>query len=443
MSHGPQLAGAPKMISRWAPESGGSGQKRLNRLPIYLILGVLLMVIATVVSGLSSRGLWSAGSKNDDTNRPQSASNFAETLKRGVGDGIIGEPVATPPVSLAAVSPPPVVIAAPRLDRSPDAAGSGPPSYAKAGPAISDQDQWRTRLAREHEEQFLNERHRQAMARLQRAEGARAGPLRVATGNLQAATAAASRDLTGNAIPRGDNAREPDRVATLAEMAGAAGLGARDPNGQASKQSFLDAPRADVGGGADSQAAGSTLTLARGSIIPATLLTGINADLPGRILAQVTQNIYDSASGRHLLIPQGARLLGRYDSNVTYGQSRILVVWTDVVLPGGRSLNIGAMAGIDAAGEGGFKDKVDRHLARTFGTAALVALIGTGMDLALPTEGTSLGTDVSDAARRSFSETFGRLAERTVEKTLDVQPTLRIRPGYRFNILVDHDLVFG
>jgi type IV secretion system protein TrbI len=183
--------------------------------------------------------------------------------------------------------------------------------------------------------------------------------------------------------------------------------------------------------------------LSRGSVIPALLLTGINADLPGRILAQVSQNVFDSATGQHLLIPQGSSLVGRYDSKVSYGQSRVLVVWTDIVFANGRSLAIGAMAGIDQAGEAGFKDQVDRHLLRTFGSAALIAVIGTGMDLALPDgQGTSF-SDPSDAARRSFSETFGRLAEQTITRNMDVQPTLTIRPGYRFNILVDRDLVFG
>ncbi|MCB1041244.1 MAG: IncP-type conjugal transfer protein TrbI, partial [Acidimicrobiales bacterium] len=181
----------------------------------------------------------------------------------------------------------------------------------------------------------------------------------------------------------------------------------------------------------------------RGSVIPATLITGINSDLPGRITAQVSQNVYDSATGHYLLVPQGTKLFGRYDSKVSFGQSRVLVVWTDIIFPNGSTLQIGGMAGTDAQGYGGFNDKVDRHYLRTFGSAVLLAVIGTGIDIALPESSTLATQDTaSDAARRNFAETFGRVTERTISKNLDLQPTLRIRPGYKFNILVDQDIVF-
>lgn len=221
------------------------------------------------------------------------------------------------------------------------------------------------------------------------------------------------------------------------------GSGQSDQNGQLEKQVFLNAGVDTLPNRVVIVDPVSPQTLRRGSVIPAVLLTGINADLPGRILAQVSQNVFDSATGEHLLIPQGSRLVGRYDSKVSFGQSRVLVVWTDIVLANGQSLDIGAMAGVDQAGQAGFKDRVDRHLWQSFGSAALIAIIGTGMDLALPDGHGTRSSDPSDAARRSFSETFGRLAERTISKNIDVQPTLTIRPGYRFNILVDRDLLFG
>ena len=145
----------------------------------------------------------------------------------------------------------------------------------------------------------------------------------------------------------------------------------------------------------------SPFELKRGSVIPATLVTGINSDLPGRITAQVSQNVYDSATGHQLLIPQGAKLFGRYDSDVSFGQSRVLVVWTDIIFPNGSTLQIGGMAGTDSAGYGGFKDKVDNHYLRTFGSAILVALIGTGTDLLQPQDRSGIGaTDsAADAAR--------------------------------------------
>lgn len=438
MSAEHQLLGAPHIMRGRPGADQDAGIRRLNRLPIFVALFVIVVVLATVILGLSSRGLWRGGSEERAGDDRGSATSFAENLKRGVSDGIIGE---NPPVE---VRPPPVeapqVIVAPSLDQPAE-----PVNRPAADPVprlVREDDDWRERLERDHEEQMLNERHRQTMARMQRADGARSAPLRIDTGQvngLPSASAPADGSDGRNLDHRSDQLSA--RLAAAAEAIGGAGLGATDPNGQGQKQAFLDGGRGGVPSGV--RAVVSPLTLSRGSIIPAILITGINADLPGRMLAQVSQNVYDSATGRHLLIPQGSRLVGRYDSKVSHGQSRILVVWTDIVLANGQSLDIGSMSGVDHQGQAGFRDRIDRHLLQTFGSAALVALIGTGMGLALPDHQGLGATDASDAARRSFSETFGRLAERSISKNLDVQPTLEIRPGYRFNILVDQDLVFG
>jgi type IV secretion system protein TrbI len=441
MNGGHQLLGAPNIMTGKAGANKDAGIRRLNRLPVFVTLGLMLVVIATVIFGLSSRGLWRNGSKGDVSNDHGSASSFAENLKRGISDGIIGDnspsEAGPPPVAL------PAVIAAPRIEPPAAPQTVARPTGNPTGAADHDDDLWRERLQREHEEQILNERHRQTMARLQRAEGARASPLRIDTGNLAAtlSRSAAENGADGRKMDRGGD-RLSARLVAAAEAMGA-DTGIADPNGQGQKQAFLDAGKGQLTAGGDVTEQVSALTLSRGSVIPAMLLTGINADLPGRILAQVAQNIYDSATGQNLLIPQGSRLLGRYDSKVSHGQSRVLVTWTDIVLANGQNLDIGSMTGIDQEGQAGFQDKIDRHLLRTFGSAALVAVIGTGMDLALRNDRRTGVTDASDAARRSFSETFGRLAERTISKSLDVQPTLTIRPGYRFNILVDQDLVFG
>jgi type IV secretion system protein TrbI len=226
-----------------------------------------------------------------------------------------------------------------------------------------------------------------------------------------------------------------------------AGIGGQntDPNGQASKESFFNQDIEDLGYLPNQVVPQlSPYELKRGSVIPATLVSGINSDLPGRITAQVSQNVYDSATGRHLLIPQGSKLFGRYDSKAAFGQSRLLVIWTDIIFPNGSTLQIGGMAGTDAAGYGGFTDQVDNHYLQTFGSAILVALIGAGTEMMLPQDNNAFGNSDSaeDAARQSFAESFGQVAEQTVSRNLNVQPTLEIRPGYRFNVLVDQDLVF-
>jgi len=225
-----------------------------------------------------------------------------------------------------------------------------------------------------------------------------------------------------------------------------AGMGGQnlDPNGQNSKEDFFNADLKDLGYLPNRVVPQQYLyELKRGSVIPAILITGINSDLPGRITAQVSQNVYDSATGHRLLIPQGPKLFGRYDSKVSFGQNRVLVVWSDIIFPNGSTLQIGGMAGTDAEDYGGFSDKVNNHYLRTFGYAVMIALIGTGIDMAVP-ESSTLATQgtASDAARRNFAETFGRVADRTIQKNMDVQPTLEIRPGYKFNVIVDQDIVF-
>lgn len=245
-------------------------------------------------------------------------------------------------------------------------------------------------------------------------------------------------------------AGQPARPASALDLYAAAMQGgltgsSGDPNGQAGKERFFNQDIAELGYLPNPVVPQmSPYELKRGSVIPATLVTGINSDLPGRITAQVSQNVYDSATGRHMLIPQGAKLFGRYDSNVSFGQNRVLVIWTDIIFPNGSTLQIGGMAGTDASGYGGFADRVDNHYLRTFGSAILVALIGAGTEMMIPQDRNAFGTSNSaeDAARRSFAESFGQMSQQTLSRNLSVQPTLEIRPGYRFNILVDQDIVF-
>ncbi|CDN57607.1 Putative conjugal transfer protein TrbI (plasmid) [Neorhizobium galegae bv. officinalis bv. officinalis str. HAMBI 1141] len=166
-----------------------------------------------------------------------------------------------------------------------------------------------------------------------------------------------------------------------------AGLGGQnvDPNGQSSKEDFFNADLKDLGYLSNTVVPQQSLyELKRGTVIPATLITGITSDLHGRITAQVSRNVYDCATGHRLLIPQGTKLFGRYDSKVSFGQSRVLVVWSDIIFPNGSTLQIGGMAGTDAQGYGGFGNKVNNHYLKTFGSSVMSALIGTGIDMAVP-----------------------------------------------------------
>lgn len=414
--------------------AAGSQQiRRLNRLPL-IVAGVLgLLFLGVIFFGLMSRGLIFRSQSDINTSGGAPATTFADQMKRGVGNGIIGDgQQQQQPLPVQDTEAKPV-------QQNPFVPQQQPVTETRESTLESEQA-WRARLAREGQEQLLREQQRQRMARLQASNVALDSPLAIDTQKIRATTASAAGATPSAA---GGTTSSPSDLYSMALQAGLNGQNL-DPNGQTKKEAFFNSDLAKLGYLPNQVVPPrSHFELKRGSVIPATLITGINSDLPGRIAAQVSQNVYDSATGYRLLIPQGTKLMGRYDSKVSFGQSRVLVVWTDIIFPNGSTLQIGGMAGIDAEGYGGFKDQVDNHYLKTFGNAILLAIIGTGMDMAIPQNSTlSNQTTASDAARRNFAETFGRVAERTINKNLDVQPTLEIRPGYQFNVLVDQDIVF-
>lgn len=179
--------------------------------------------------------------------------------------------------------------------------------------------------------------------------------------------------------------------------------------------------------------------LLAGTLIAASLLTGINSDLPGQILANVTENVFDTISGTVLLIPQGSRLIGRYDSQVAYGQRRVMLIWTRLIRPDGSSLVLGDLPGVDAGGEAGLEDRVDWHWSQLFKGAALASLIGVGAELASPGRDDGSGR-VIIAGRQSLEETVNQVGQQITRKNLDIKPTLTIRPGFPVRVIVGKDL---
>lgn len=214
----------------------------------------------------------------------------------------------------------------------------------------------------------------------------------------------------------------------------------RDPGNQQRKADFL----AGKDGTGDINphalvAQASPYTLSAGSIIAASLITGLNSDLPGLVTAQVTENAYDSATGRILLVPQGARLIGNYDSVVAYGQSRALVVWQRIVFPNGSSLRIDNVPATDLSGYAGLADKVDAHTWQLLKGIGLATLLGLGTEL-------SLGDSESDlvrAIRESAQQGTSRASDQIVMKNLNVQPTIKVRPGWPLRVVVHKDIVLA
>jgi type IV secretion system protein VirB10 len=179
-----------------------------------------------------------------------------------------------------------------------------------------------------------------------------------------------------------------------------------------------------------------------GTLIPGALLTAINTDLPGEVIAQVSENVYDTVSGDHLLIPEGSRLLGKYQSLVSNGQNRALVVWSRVIFPNGRSIVLDGMPGTDQLGQAGLKDQVDYHLDRIGGAVALSTAIAYGGNLARGrNRGFNAGDDGRDVIGDTVAQEAGRVGQRFVERELDVQPTITIRSGWPLRVLVNKDIV--
>jgi type IV secretion system protein TrbI len=180
----------------------------------------------------------------------------------------------------------------------------------------------------------------------------------------------------------------------------------------------------------------SPYELQAGTVIPAALVTAVNSDLPGKVIAQVTAPVYDSVTGDHLLIPQGARLIGTYESEVLYGDTRVFLGWDRIIMPNGWSLDLGGMAATDPSGAAGISDKTDNHLGRLGGAIALSAVLSIVANEAESDDDQGFTRSLGDAAAQEAARTGGRI----VDRELTIRPTLRVRPGAPVRVLVTMDM---
>ena len=185
----------------------------------------------------------------------------------------------------------------------------------------------------------------------------------------------------------------------------------------------------------------SPYQLMAGTIIAASLVTGLNSDLPGFVIAQVTEHVFDTVSGRFLLVPQGSRLIGKYDNVVAFGQERALVVWQRIILPDGTSVVIDNLPATDTGGYAGLADAVDLHTWKLLKGVALATVLGIGSELAFGTGGSSGDSDLIRALQLSTQSTTNRAGQRLVEKNLNVQPTITVRPGWPLRVIVHKDII--
>ena len=186
------------------------------------------------------------------------------------------------------------------------------------------------------------------------------------------------------------------------------------------------------------QAPASKYILQAGAVIPAALITGLRSDLPGQVTAQVTEDVYDSPTGKILLIPQGARLVGQYDAQIAFGQTRALLVWNCLIMPNGRSIVLERQPGADPEGYAGLEDEVDNHWGTLFKAAILSTLLSVGSEAGM--SGNNNGS-LAEAIQQGVSQSVNQTGQQVVSRSLNIQPTITIRPGFPVRVMVTHDLV--
>jgi type IV secretory pathway VirB10-like protein len=186
------------------------------------------------------------------------------------------------------------------------------------------------------------------------------------------------------------------------------------------------------------QAPASKYILQAGAVIPAALITGLRSDLPGQVTAQVTEDVYDSPTGKILLIPQGARLVGQYDAQIAFGQTRALLVWNRLIMPNGRSIVLERQPGADTEGYAGLEDEVDNHWGTLFKAAILSTLLSVGSEAGM--SGNNNGS-LAEAIQQGMSQSVNQTGQQVVSRSLNIQPTITIRPGFPVRVMVTHDLV--
>jgi type IV secretion system protein VirB10 len=239
---------------------------------------------------------------------------------------------------------------------------------------------------------------------------------------------------------------DPSAMTALIQQQGQS----QDPNGQAGKGNFLRG--ADGGRSLTPQGYSSNLPvpqqfpyeLKAGTLIPGILITGINSDLPGNVLAQVSENVWDTASGKYVLIPKGTRILGVYDSRVTFGQRRVLLVWNRLIFPNGTTLDISGSPGIDQAGYSGLSGKVNEHWGTMLKTALFASAFVAGAEIIYDRDssGNDDNKNPSDAAAESLAGSILDMGTKIMNRAADIQPTITVRPGKRMGIFVQQDVVF-
>ncbi len=449
-----------------------SGVRRVNNRPVFIVLGALTVFLLIMVLVASDRA---ASQHRTNTKaavvKEGSTAMFANEIAGGRRDGIIQANNAGTPAlpNLPAVSGSIAIARPENLDVPPSPPGRlneplTPVPMSSQGMRTSrDEEAERIRIMKIQQLDDAVRARTSVQIFAQRNSGSSAGVTTPGTqdaapgsrGDTVAKLAALRQHIeaSNRDDPTGAYMARLQQLHSLGLPAGADGAerdGLKDPAKWTSQVSRNDIGQFSGSGQGDRwrldaqpAAPRTAFELRAGFVIPATLISGINSELPGQIVAQISQDVYDTPTGRHKLIPQGARLVGSYSAELVYGQSRLLIAWQRIVFPDGKTMDIGAMPGADGAGFSGFKDQVNNHFLRLLSSAFLMSAVTAGIAISQP-EQHNLNTrpSTSGAMSEALGQQLGQVTAQLIAKNLNIAPTLQIRPGFRFNVIVTKDLTF-
>ena len=412
---------------------GGSNVRRLNKIPMMIAAGVLALVLFGIVYALYSRGQPRTGNGSGTNPTVVGGSASADKIIAGVGDGIADlEPV--DPIIIDNTKP------TPDLPQQ-----QIPPMQAPVQITQQKEEDEEAKRVAGMVREFRQRNYYEALV-------ARTAIEESPTGKGMNEKAADSE--SGQGIPDIAKMRANLQTAALERSLAAQGIGSatggmegllesQDPNLRLRKAAFAaqtDNPYGYLPSVREPQLTPYEIRV--GTIIPAVMISGINSDLPGEIIAQVTHNVYDTKTGRTVLIPQGSKLIGRYDSHIAMGQERVMIAWYRLEFPDASVFNLGNMGAVDLAGYAGMHDRVNNHTWKIFKNAFLLSVIGAGTQIAIGDGGKDENSPLN-VAKAEMGRQIGQVGTEMIRRNLNIQPTLEIRPGYRFNVMVNKDIILS
>jgi len=428
---------SPGLLS--SPPSRGPGVRRLNRLPIVFGVGAAMLVVAAIGYTYRERLMQSvADLQQAASHKPEPASGAAVLSNAPIGGEIKPAAANMSRPSRQGVSPAHPVQ---RLPTVPSDTG-GNASREEDAATKARHEAWQT---------YYQQLAQLQQERLTAAKAAMTADTALKQNQGGQSAAAGATSPSASTMPVSDGSTNGADVPPSTEPTYPGGFGlpgyppARvDASAQREKQAFLSQP-GDVTGSSDDLRAtlrdpSAPYLVMAGTAISAVMIDGINSDLPGMVIGQVAQNVYDTATGRFLLIPQGSRLIGSYDNMVANGQTRVGVIWNRIIFPDTESIDLGSMEAADQGGYSGFHDRVDAHFWSKIGNALLISVAGAGVQLSQPQAVNGQNYNSQQIAAAALGQQFGGLGQEYARAGLSIPNTLEIRPGYRFVVMVNKDM---